>query len=51
MGFARGPLYGFVVHGPCDDARGGPSLAGAWAVATVLVVAATGFVRPWGRQT
>jgi hypothetical protein len=32
VGFARGPLYGFVVPGPYDDAWGGPSLAGAWAV-------------------
>jgi hypothetical protein len=32
VGFARGPLYGLVVPGPYDDAWGGPSLAGAWAV-------------------
>lgn len=28
---ARGPLYGFVVPGPYDDAWGGPGLVGAWA--------------------
>ncbi len=32
VGFLRGPLYGFVVPGPYDDAWGGPSLAGAWVV-------------------
>ncbi len=44
LGFARGPLYGVLVPGPYDDAWGGPSLAGAWAVHAavwvgVLVVA------------
>jgi hypothetical protein len=32
LGFLRGPLYGVVVPGPYDDAWGGPTLAGAWAV-------------------
>ncbi|WP_205327346.1 hypothetical protein [Glycomyces sp. YM15] len=30
--FARGALYGLFDRGPYDDAWGGPSLAGAWAV-------------------
>jgi hypothetical protein len=38
VGFLRGPLYGFVVPGPYDDAWGGPTLAGAWAVHAVVWV-------------
>jgi hypothetical protein len=36
--FLRGPLYGFVVPGPFDDAWGGPTLAGAWTVHALVWV-------------
>jgi hypothetical protein len=42
VGFARGPLYGLVVPGPYDDAWGGPSLPGAWAVHAVVWVGVAG---------
>ena len=38
VGFLRGPLYGFVVPGPYDDAWGGPTFAGAWAVHALVWV-------------
>ncbi|MEJ2867413.1 hypothetical protein WCD74_06520 [Actinomycetospora sp. OC33-EN08] len=38
LGFLRGPLYGFVVPGPYDDAWGGPTLAGAWTVHALVWV-------------
>jgi hypothetical protein len=48
VGFARGPLYGFVVPGPYDDAWGGPTLAGAWAThAAVWVGVAAVAVGLW----
>jgi hypothetical protein len=48
VGFARGPLYGFVVPGPYVDAWGGPTLAGAWAVhAAVWVGLAAVAVGMW----
>ncbi|MCD2194220.1 hypothetical protein LQ327_12625 [Actinomycetospora endophytica] len=48
VGFLRGPLYGFVVPGPYDDAWGGPSLAGAWAVhAAVWVGVAVAALLMW----
>ncbi|QPP09931.1 hypothetical protein G4Z16_29890 [Streptomyces bathyalis] len=44
----RGPFYGFVDHGPYDDAWGGPGRTGAWlahfAVALPLAAAAAGLL-------